>query len=511
MAAKLTQHDIDSLTARGMSVETVEEQLRRFETGFPYLKLAGSVTVGRGIQRLDAQAEDKAIARWKQYLADGGSVAKFVPASGAASRMFKALFAFVNGSDDTPAAGSPVSEIIDRLPDLPFIAELDAVLTRATGKTAAQLRDEKRYREIIAAIVTADGMNYGGLPKGLLTFHRYGGNATRTPLEEQMAEGARTAAANGSVNLHFTVSPDHRALFEAKIAAACPALEKQYGVKFNVTMSEQKPSTDTIAVTPDNNIFRTDDGNPVFRPGGHGALIANLGDMDAALVFVKNIDNVVPDSQRDDTIKYKQILGGELVLVHDAVEGYLRRLANGATRAEMDDMLQFLETKLCTVSEGARQLDDAALAAYLRGKFDRPLRVCGMVVNEGEPGGGPYLAYNKDGSYSPQILESTQIDTANAESARMMSTATHFNPVDLVCYLHDVDGNRYDLSRYVDPDTGFISSKSLGGRDLRALELPGLWNGAMSDWSTVFVEVPATTFNPVKTVNDLLRPVHQVH
>lgn len=510
MTNRFTEHDIDLFKARGVSLQTVENQLERFEKGFPYLQLAGSATVGNGIMRLDADAEQKAVERWERYLSDGGSVTKFVPASGAASRMFKALFAFVNGDESEPVPGSDVDEIVKNLEHLPFLEQLDDVLKKATGKTATQLRHEKKYKDIIGAIVNGDGMNYGGLPKGLLTFHRYADNTTRTPLEEQMAEGARTAATNGRVSLHFTVSPDHRELFSAKIAAVKPSFEKKYGVTYDITMSEQKPSTDTIAVTPDNEIFRTEDGNPVFRPGGHGALISNLGDIDSMVVFVKNIDNVVPDSQRGDTIHYKKVIAGVLVETHDAITRYMHLLDEGrVSRAELLEMLSFLETTLCTVKEGVISMSDSELADYLRSKFDRPLRVCGMVVNEGEPGGGPYLAYNADGSYSPQILESTQIDMSDTEAKAMMSKATHFNPVDLVCYLRTVDQAPYDLSRYVDPETGFISSKSLGGRELRALELPGLWNGAMSDWSTVFVEVPTSTFNPVKTVNDLLRPVHQ--
>ncbi|MDE5635714.1 MAG: DUF4301 family protein, partial [Muribaculaceae bacterium] len=329
-------------------------------------------------------------------------------------------------------------------------------------------------------------------------------------VEEQLMEGAQSATgADGIVRLHFTVSGNHRALFEKKLAEAIPAVEKRMGVKFEVSMSEQKASTDTVAVNPDNTLFR-ENGDLVFRPGGHGALIQNLNDIDSAVVFIKNIDNVVPDSRRESTLRYKQVLAGYLIELHDVIASYLVDLAAGNyDRAKLDAMLEFAQDKLSISNDKAPAMSDSELAAYLTGKFNRPLRVCGMVRNEGEPGGGPYLAYNHDGTVSPQVLESTQIDPDNTEYAAMVSKATHFNPVDLVCYINDINGKPYDLPQYVDPATGFISSKSLHGKTLRALELPGLWNGAMSDWTTVFVEVPISTFNPVKTVNDLLRPVHQ--
>lgn len=506
----LTDNDKKLLNARGISEQTVSDQLARFKIGFPYLKLAGSATVGNGILQLDAQAELVAEQRWERYLAEGGSVTKFVPASGAASRMFKALLAFVNSDAEEPVEGSDVAQLIDRIFDLPFSDELDQTLQRLHNETLAEMLRTKRYKEIVAAVVGKEGMNYGQLPKGLLSFHRYSPAEVRTPLEEQMVEGAQTAAAEGNVNLHFTVSGAHRDLFEKKIESVRPGMEEKFGVKYNIGLSEQKASTDTIAADMDGNTFRDSNGNLVFRPGGHGALIANLGEIDSAVVFIKNIDNIVPDSEREATIRYKKILAGLLIEAHDTVDEYLRKLRSGVpSRDELVRMTDFLENVLCTHKAGVRDLSDSELASYLVSKFDRPLRVCGMVVNEGEPGGGPYIAYNSDGSYSPQILESTQINTCDERSVSLMAGATHFNPVDLVCYIRDIDDKPYDLTKYVDHETGFISSKSYEGRDLQALELPGLWNGAMSDWSTIFVEVPAATFNPVKTVNDLLRPVHQ--
>ncbi|MDE7473471.1 MAG: DUF4301 family protein [Muribaculaceae bacterium] len=506
----LNTHDQQTLQARGITEEQLMEQVKRFETGFPYLRIADSARVGAGILSLGAAEEDEAIVRWDKYLADGGTVSKFVPASGAASRMFKALFAFVDGADDVPAPGSDVDKLIKDIDNVPFYAELDSVLKRRHGKSVKELIAEGRYKDVIEGIIGAEGLNYGNLPKGLLSFHAYSDGTVRTPVEEQLVEGAQSATdANGHVNLHFTVSGNHRRLFENKLAQAVPAVEKKLGVKFDVSMSEQKASTDTVAVNPDNTLFR-EDGSLVFRPGGHGALIQNLNDIESTVVFIKNIDNVVPDSKRESTLRYKKVLAGYLVELHDVIASYLTQLATGSyDRAKLDEMLAFATEKLSIINDNAASMSDADLAAYLQAKFNRPLRVCGMVRNEGEPGGGPYLAYNQDGTVSPQVLESTQIDPDNADYAAMVSKATHFNPVDLVCYIKDVNGNKFDLPKYVDPATGFISSKSLHGKTLRALELPGLWNGAMSDWTTVFVEVPISTFNPVKTVNDLLRPVHQ--
>ncbi len=506
----LTSDDLKTLALRGISENQLQAQLERFKTGFPYLRLAASANVPSGITRLSHAEESQALHRWQQYLDDGGEVTKFVPASGAASRMFKALFAFVNGDDIQPQTGSPVAELLDNIDRMPFIKELDDTLLRLYGADACELKKQGRYKDIISAIVSDKGMNYGSLPKGLLTFHAYQDGSVRTPLEEQMAEGAMTAAANGKVNLHFTVSSNHRDLFIKKIDAVTQAFEAKFGVKYNISLSEQKPSTDTIAATIDNEIFRDDNGNMVFRPGGHGALIENLNDINSAVVFIKNIDNVVPDSRRESTIKYKKILAGVLVMARDKIEYYIDKLNTGDyTIADLRVMIQFLHDTLNVRSDKMKHLDDEGLAMYIKSKLDRPLRVCGMVKNEGEPGGGPFIAYNADGSTSPQILESSQIDMSVAENVEMLHKATHFNPVDLVCYIKDAAGKHYDLPEYVDPSTGFISSKSFSGRELRALELPGLWNGAMSDWSTIFVEVPSSTFNPVKTVNDLLRPAHQ--
>ena len=368
---------------------------------------------------------------------------------------------------------------------------------------------EGDYKAVVAALLEAAGLNYGALPKGLLKFHRYE-DGSRTPLEEHLVEGALYAAnKNGKVNVHFTVSPEHRRLFENLVADKAVVYAKKYGVDYNVTFSEQKPCTDTVAADMNNQPFR-DNGKLLFRPGGHGALIENLNDLDADIIFIKNIDNVVPDKLKGDTVLYKKLIAGVLVALQQKAFAYLELLDSGRyTHEQVLEILQFLQKKLFCKNPETKNLEDAELVLYLKEKLNRPMRVCGMVKNVGEPGGGPFLAYNSDGTISLQILESSQIDMDDPEKKEMFEKGTHFNPVDLVCAVRDYKGHKFNLVNFVDKATGFISYKSKNGKDLKALELPGLWNGAMSDWNTVFVEVSLSTFNPVKTVNDLLREQHQ--
>ena len=506
----ITEQDKALLKAKGISEEKLAHQLECFKTGFPFLRLAGAATLQHGIVAPSAEEEASCLAAWDAYTADAAHrVVKFVPASGAASRMFKNMFAFADGESDVPTTDFEKA-FFAHIHEAAFFADLDAACTRLHGCGIDALIAAGRYKDVVRTMLSADGLNYGALPKGLLKFHNYDGGA-RTPLEEHLVEGALYARQNdGTVNVHFTVSPEHRALFEQLVAEKVPAYEQQFGVHYEVSFSEQKPSTDTVAANPDNTPFRKADGSLLFRPGGHGALIENLNDIDADVVFVKNIDNVVPDRLKADTVRYKKLLAGVLVTLQQKAFAYLRQLEQGnCTRVALEEMLHFLQHDLCTESAEAAGLDDAALAAYLGRKLNRPMRVCGMVRNGGEPGGGPFRAYNADGSVSLQILESSQIDMNDAEKKAMFENGTHFNPVDLVCALRDSHGHAFHLPDYVDPQTGFISHKSKDGKELKALELPGLWNGAMSDWNTVFVEVPLSTFNPVKTVNDLYREQHQ--
>ena len=505
----ITDNDKILLKKKGITEEKLNGQLLQFVHGFPYLRLSAAASTEKGILALSGEEQQKYLKDWERYTAEDHHIVKFVPASGAASRMFKDMFAFLDAGYDRPATDFE-KIYFERLNDAAFRQDLDEACKNIYGKDIDSLLSEGKYKEVTAAMLTRDGLNYGSLPKGLLKFHRYTEGA-RTPLEEHLVEGALYARQkDGSVNVHFTVSPEHKPLFEALVKEKAPLYAEKFGVEYHISFSEQKSSTDTIAANPDNTPFR-EDGKLLFRPGGHGALIENLNDIDSAVVFIKNIDNVVGDSHREDTIHYKKFIGGLLMIVRDRIAALSAALASDPTEETVSEATAFVENILFIHSEGlAAERSLAERRDVLLSIFDRPLRVSGMVRNEGEPGGGPYNAYSSDGkTIAPQILESTQIDMNNAENVDMMKNAGYFNPVDLVCYIKDDFGKTYNLPAYVDQNTGFISSKSLHGKDLRALELPGLWNGAMSDWNTAFVEVPAETFNPVKTVNDLLRPAHQ--
>ena len=507
----LTEQDKAQLAKKGISEEKFNEQLASFAAGFPFLQLSGAASVANhGIYVPTAEEQEAYLAAWDEYAADPENrVVKFVPASGAASRMFKDMFAFLDADYDVPTTDFE-KKFFERLPDAAFLADLNAKLLAAHGKDAAALVAEGNYKAVVAGMLGADGLNYGKLPKGLLKFHRYPEGA-RTPFEEHLVEGALYAKDNnGSVHVHFTVSPEHRPLFEALAAEKCKVYGEQYKAVYDVTFSEQKPSTDTVAANADNTPLRNADGRLPFRPGGHGALTEDLNDINADIVFIKNIDNVVPDRLKGDTVTYKKLLAGVLVSLQKKAFAYLEELEGGnVSDKRMKEMLAFVENDLRCHSDAAEGLEGLELLDYLYCKLNRPMRVCGMVRNVGEPGGGPFLAYNPDGTVSLQVLESSQIDTNDPEKKAMFENGTHFNPVDLVCAIKNFNGLKFVLPDYVDPATGFISHKSKDGKELKALELPGLWNGAMSDWNTVFVEVPLSTFNPVKTVNDLYREQHQ--
>lgn len=464
----------------GLTPAALETQLKNFREGFPFLPVTRAASCGDGIRVLDAAGIEQAAARYDRAK-ESLRVVKFVPASGAATRMFKDLFEFVREGRRTAVVG----ELLANRRRFAFWPELRTIV----GDDA----DERRTVENIVA----EGLRYGETPKGLVSFHRYG-DEVRKAVEEHLVEGAQYAAAGGEVKIHFTVSPEHLTRFEALLAEKIPVYESRFGVKYRISFSVQDPSTDTLAVNPDCTPFRRADGRLLFRPAGHGALIGNLGKIDADIVFVKNIDNVTTDARRSDTVLYKKALAGVLLALQERIFEYLMALE--VPGAELEPIAAFIENELCV------KLPKDYGTPLLRRVLNRPIRVCGMVRNEGEPGGGPFWVAGADGLETLQIAESNQIAP---EKRELMRSATHFNPVDLVCSFRTSKGGRFDLREFVDPATGFISRKSDGGRELLAQELPGLWNGAMARWNTVFVEVPITTFSPVKVVTDLLRPEHQ--
>lgn len=504
----LTDNDKRQIAQKGITEEQLQVQLDNFKKGFPFLRLEAAASVGNGIIAPSAEERDQFIQAWQDYKAEGHRVVKFVPASGAASRMFKDMFAFLNGDHDVPESDFE-HQFFDNIKKFAFREALCQKCQSNSGKKIMQLIQEGGYKTIVANMLNPEGLNYGQLPKGLLLFHN-DEDGPRTSMEEHLVEAALYASSNGEAHIHFTVSHEHMALFKQKVAEVVDKYAQKYGIRYDITFSEQKPSTDTVAANPDNTPFRNDDGTLLFRPGGHGALIENLNEINADIVFIKNIDNVVPDHLKDDTVTYKQLIAGVLITLQKKAFEYLRILDSGEyNNDKLQEIIRFLQRDLCCRKFDIKDLEDADLVIYLRRKLNRPMRVCGMVKNVGEPGGGPFVTYNQDGTVSLQILESSQIDKSNEEYQRMFAQGTHFNPVDLVCAIRDYKGRPFNLPDFIDKNTGFISSKSKNGRELKALELPGLWNGAMSDWNTVFVEVPLSTFNPVKTVNDLLREQHQ--
>lgn len=503
----ITKYDEIYLEEKGISLKQLEKQLDDFRNGFPFLELAAAASVEKGIMVVSPEVEHKYLETWDAYASAGKNIIKFVPASGAATRMFKDLFEFVDASYDVPTSVFEKA-FFEGLDKFAFYEDLDAVCLKNEGENIEALLKEGRYKTIVENLLKPEGLNYGSLPKGLLKFHKYEGYS-RTPVEEHLKEGYLYAKnSKNEISIHFTVSAEHKALFEKLIDAKKGEQEAKLGVVYKIGFSEQKPNTDTIAVDANNEPFR-EDGKLIFRPGGHGALIENLNDLDADVVFIKNIDNTIPDKHKEIETKYKKILAGVLVDLQAKISGYLKLIDSGKyTHEELIEILYFLQNVLDIKNPDTKMLEDGELVLYLKRKLDRPCRVCGMVRNLGEPGGGPFLAVNSDGTISPQILESSQIDMADSAKKEMFSKGTHFNPVDLVCGIRDYRGQRFNLRNFVDNNTGFISIKSKNGKELKALELPGLWNGAMSDWNTIFVEVPIATFNPVKTINDLLRECH---
>ncbi|HPK29460.1 MAG TPA: DUF4301 family protein [Bacteroidales bacterium] len=487
-----TSEDLKVFAERGITVEQATKQMSRYETGFEWLDVLSAATPAKGIKVF---SENDKKAAFNAFVSNSLKVTKFVPASGAASRMFKDLFNVLESGEMSEYGTNFTSRIKD------FAFYTPEIFNGSTPM------------EIIDKVLNDSGLGYGSKPKGQLLFHRYSDDV-RTAFEEHLVEGALYAKMkDGTISIVISVSPEHLEGFKELSDSVKEKYEKRYGVKYSITFTLQSPSTDTIAATEENKPFRKEDGSLLFRPGGHGALIKNLNEIDSDIVVIKNIDNVVKEDFIEQTVMWKKLLIGKLIILRERCFNYIERLDNALKVGCKDDIVPlcnevaaFLEDQFCITLPKTTPYE--LLPLLLRSKLDRPIRVCGMVRNLGEPGGGPFIVRDADGCTSLQILESVELNPSDPRTAGLFAAGTHFNPVDLVCSITGADGNRYDLSRFVNNDAGFISSKSYEGRKLKALELPGLWNGAMSNWNTTFVEVPLITFNPVKTVSDLLRKEH---
>ncbi len=493
---KLTPKDEEDLRKRGKSLQETEEQLQRIAQGFAPTAVRRAATIGDGITSIsESEAQSLAVA-YDADVAAGLSVAKFVPASGAASRMFKPLHQYAGASADERKAmesQEPWKTFFGRQNDFAFADKLHALKAKSNA-------------DIVDKILSDNGLAYGSHPKGLVAFHKYADGSVRTAAEEHIYEALEYCMSKGHSLVHYTVPMGMEEEFKKTLA---PVLSKTGG-KVEVSYSIQPPSTDVPALETDGLPARDNDGHLIFRPGGHGALIGNLSKIDADAVFVKNIDNVAHGRLMQQTALWKKVIAAFGLLRKRMIDSILLRLDKGEQSA-VKEAFDFIdrELKLNTLSEIA-SADFEKQKAYIYGILDRPLRVCGMVKNEGEPGGGPFWVEGKDGRLSLQIVESAQMNLDDPNVKKIVNGSTHFNPVDLFCCLKDRNGKNYDLKKFVDPDAGFQTHKSVNGKDVTGMELPGLWNGAMAYWLTFFVEVPVITFNPVKTVMDLLRPVHQM-
>ncbi len=508
----LSKEDIEQIKKKGITEEDVKHQVEIFKRGFPSVDLAAPATPGDGILVID---EEQMANYEKKYEQDIGkySVLKFIPASGAATRMFKNVYQWIQklkegqAPDKLMEEDSSAKKFFERITDFAFWQDLSDVMGN-NGLDALDCLENKDFLPLLEYMLEDKGLGYGSLPKGLLKFHKKN-SFRRTAFEEHLVEGALYGRnINGDVNIHFTVSPEHMELFKDHLNSVVKSYEKMYDVRYNIHFSIQDPSTDTLAVDMDNKPFRVDSGELLFRPGGHGALINNLNNLEEDVIFIKNIDNVVPDRLKQPTVQYKKIIGGVLIELQEEIHRLQEIIEKGDFSDKVyDEAVDFACTKLNfdrTLFQGQDEKGKERLCEML---FS-PLRVCGMVKNEGEPGGGPFWVYSEDKTRSLQIIEASQINLDDPGQKEIFNNSTHFNPVDIVCGVKSWNGKKYDFKKYIDPETGFISHKSKDSRPLKAYELPGLWNGAMAKWITVFVEVPVITFNPVKTINDLLRAEH---
>jgi nicotinamide riboside kinase len=497
-----------------ISLENIEKQLNIFKNGIVKTVLVEPAKVSKGISKLsenDFQQKANFFDANKATL----KLKKFVPASGAASRMFKFLSTFLNEFDIENESinayinrkkDSELSIFIVGLEKFPFFEAVDAKLKEVFPDFNTLERDYKNYY-FIKLLLSPDYFDFANKPKGVLPFHKYK-NHIATAIEEHLYECAYYSSSNNSSHLQFTVSETHQSQFESVVNSVKSKVEKESGTTITTSYSYQNKATDAISVDLNNNPFRDENGKLVFRPGGHGALIENLNNLDADIIFIKNIDNVI-QNHKESIALYKKALAGILIELQQQVFQYLNEIEK-AKEADLDEMIAFAKSKLnVEILEDFSKYTLENKISYIKNILDRPIRVCGMVKNEGEPGGGPFWVRDSKGAISLQIVETSQVDLANAEQVKILADATHFNPVDLVCGILNHKNEKFDLTHFVDHNCGFIVEKNKNGKPLKGYELPGLWNGAMAKWITVFVEVPLMTFNPVKNVNDLLKTAHQ--
>ena len=506
-----TEKDIQQVKNKGLSIADIENQKQNFINGFPFLNIERPAKVDDGLLRLNTDEVNSFIQLFDDIKPD---TLKFVPASGVASRMFKFLFEFYEDAKEQYNSLDEIENInvkkfFEKIQQFAFYDELKLIIS-VNKLDIDDLLIKGQYKKVLKYFLFENGLNYGQNPKGVLLFHKYK-HTVKTAFEEHLVEGVMYAkTSNKKVKIHFTISSEHKELFSELFENIRKDIEKKYQVEFEISFSQQKPSTDIIAVDLNNELFRNADGSLLFRPGGHGALIENLNDLDSDIIFIKNIDNVVPDKIKDITVQYKKALAGVLLSYKERIFTYLEKIdSKDYNKDLLNEIKEFIKEELCAEFRLDDNLNLDSYAEILAEKLNRPIRVCGMVKNEGEPGGGPFWVKHSDGTINLQIVESSQIDQSDKKQLQILKSSTHFNPVDLICSTKDYKGKKFDLLKYRDTSTGFISKKSKDGEELKAQELPGLWNGAMAHWNTIFVEVPILTFNPVKTVNDLLRAEHQ--
>lgn len=505
--------DREQMNKLGIDMETVFQQMEILSRGNRFVWVHAPAVRGNGINVYDEETIEKLVKEF-EHVVKNKKLLKFIPASGAATRMFKDLFQVLEPHtlDNTylsPAVKNALA-LMQSLKQTAFYDRLKATLYKH-NLHLERLLDNKDYVPVIKYLLDKEGMHYAALPKGLLLFHSYE-NENRTAFEEHFVEGSAYAKnSDGQVHLHFTISPEHKQWFENLLQEVKQSYEQRFNVSFKVDFSFQSPATNTLSLTEDNDLFRNEDGSLEFRPGGHGSLLENLSNVDADVVFIKNIDNVTVDARKADTILYKKLLSVLLLNMQEQCFAYLRMLESPSLSLSALAAIEgFAQEQLHIVFPGYyASMQPEEKQAYLFRQLNRPIRVCGMVKRENEPGGGPFWAGNASGQLSLQIVETSEIDLSDPEQESYLEASEYFNPVDLVCGLKNYKGEKFNLQDYADKERCFVTIKSKNGKVLKALEHPGLWNGAMSDWISIFVAVPLSTFTPVKTINDLLRKEHR--